>query len=109
MIPVVRYVVRYGERAAVPHRMAQEAPRSHPGARARRVPVTFDRRRQELLMQIRDDGRGCDACGQPGRAGVGVNRGERVRVLGGRLDGRTAPGGGACLAVSIPIGASHAA
>lgn len=74
-------------------------------ARATRVSVVFERRGQELLLTIRDNGVGF-ARGKrsrnPGSFGLlGIR--ERVLMLGGRLSAGNAPEGGARLVVRVPL------
>ena len=74
-------------------------------ARATRVSVVFERRGQELLLTIQDNGVGF-ARGKrsrnPGSFGLlGIR--ERVLMLGGRLSAGNAPEGGARLVVRVPL------
>ena len=55
------------------------------------------------MLTIEDDGRGFAADTlPPDRFGL-VGLGERVRLLGGKLDIETAPGVGARLQASVPL------
>ena len=56
-----------------------------------------------LRLQIIDDGRGCDlaALTPGGGSGLGGMR-ERLRLYGGRLELRTAPGQGMCVSAVVP-------
>ncbi len=58
----------------------------------------------QVALVVEDDGSGFDpAKATPGRYGlVGLN--ERARLLGGRLELRTAPGAGTRLEVTVPLG-----
>ena len=65
-------------------------------------------------MEIRDDGRGFDAVtalppGEP-ENGIGlVGMRERIRLLGGRLELTSKPGGPTVVAASVPRWQPHAA
>jgi two-component system sensor histidine kinase UhpB len=91
------------------YRVAQEALRNvarH--AAARTVVVSLDQAGGVISMQVTDDGRGFPA--ERKKAGLGLlSLGERVNLLGGALDVRSAPAAGTTLAVTLPIGVSHAA
>jgi signal transduction histidine kinase len=74
-------------------------------AGATEAAVTLRRKPQELLLTIRDNGKGfspsqIDASG-PGFGLAGMN--ERVRILGGMIAIESAPGEGATITVRIPI------
>jgi signal transduction histidine kinase len=79
--------------------------REHSGAREVRVEaVATDER---LALEVTDDGRGFDvpatllAAAKRGRLGlVGVS--ERVRLLGGSCELRSAPGGPTTISVGLP-------
>lgn len=91
------------------YRVAQEALRnvaSH--AHARHVVVALGTHNGHLSMRVSDDGQGFNPTA--GRTGLGlVSLGERVRMLGGRLDVAAAPGTGTDVLVTLPIGGHHAA
>jgi PAS domain S-box-containing protein len=75
-------------------------------AHAGRVVVRLAGRGDELLLAIEDDGRGFDLELLPmrvaqGHIGIASQR-ERVQSVGGRLEIRTAPGGGTIVEVSVP-------
>jgi signal transduction histidine kinase len=71
------------------------------------VEVTADAAGGELALVVRDDGVGVDpgAVGDDSGFGVAGMR-ERVGMLGGRLTLGRAPGGGAELAITIPVAAA---
>jgi len=89
-------------------RIVQEAlsnVRAHSGARE--VTVTIASKRDRLVAEVTDDGRGfaveltlLDAA-KRGRLGL-VGIGERVRLLGGRCDILSRPGGPTRILVSLP-------
>jgi two-component system sensor histidine kinase UhpB len=85
------------------YRVAQEALRNvavH--AHARRVVVALDKQDGHLMMRVSDDGQGFDPSAVGG-AGLGlVSLGERVRMLGGRLDVTAQPGTGTDVVVTLP-------
>lgn len=89
-------------------RVAQEAlsnAQEHSGARSVKVRVTATRTR--LGLEIVDDGRGFDVqqrlleAARAGRLGL-VGMGERVRLLGGRFDLESKPGGPTRVKATIP-------
>jgi NarL family two-component system sensor histidine kinase YdfH len=58
---------------------------------------------KELEIEIRDDGVGFDPLTvQPGHYGL-LGMGERVRLVGGRLDIRSEAGRGTCLLIHFPL------
>jgi signal transduction histidine kinase len=60
----------------------------------------------EIELSVADDGRGMDMSSAERSGGQGMrNMRERARRLGGRLDVRSAPGGGARIVVSVPLDA----
>jgi len=91
------------------YRVAQEALRNierHAGAH--NVVVSLDQRDGTALMQVVDDGQGF-AAGQKKR-GLGLlSLHERVSLLGGDFRVKSLAGAGTTLAVTLPIGVSHAA
>ncbi|HMN45866.1 MAG TPA: sensor histidine kinase [Povalibacter sp.] len=91
------------------YRVTQEALRNvWQHARAQHVHIGLEHGEDCVRMQISDDGKGFERNGTE-RAGLGlVSLGERVRMLGGTLDIRTAPQSGTVLSVTLPSGASDA-
>jgi signal transduction histidine kinase len=83
--------------------VAQEALRNvtqHAGAHAASVTLVVDG--DWLVMRIVDDGRGFNTDATEGR-GLGIaSMTERVRLLGGRLELRSASGAGTVLTASLP-------
>jgi signal transduction histidine kinase len=60
----------------------------------------------DLVLLVRDDGRGFDATSV--RSGYGVrNMGERAHALGGHVDVGPAPGGGTIVEWKVPAKRSH--
>ena len=88
---------------AAAHRIVQEAVTNvlrHAGARSLQVGARVQDGR--LRLGITDDGRGVAAQGR-GEGGIGLQgMRERVRLLGGTLAVRTAPGEGFALRVELP-------
>jgi signal transduction histidine kinase len=89
-------------------RIVQEAltnVREHSGARAADVTVTVGRTTTDAV--VRDDGRGFDVeralvrAAERGRLGL-VGMAERVRLLGGRLEVDSRPGGPTTVSATIP-------
>jgi signal transduction histidine kinase len=54
-----------------------------------------------VQLRVRDDGRGFDTGTQNGGLGLG-GMAERARLVGGRLDIRSFPGGGTELTLVVP-------
>jgi two-component system, NarL family, sensor histidine kinase UhpB len=52
-------------------------------AEAKKITVSIAREREEVRVEVIDDGRGMPECGKPGYGLVGI--GERVRAMGGRV------------------------
>ncbi len=74
-------------------------------AQARRVDIDLTRGPDapELLLEIRDDGRGVPEGAVPNRGfGVAGMR-ERIELLGGRFDWQGKPGSGVAIRVEIPL------
>jgi len=72
-------------------------------ARAHRISILITRRRDAVAAVVEDDGRGFDP-NETGGDGVGLlGMGERLALLGGRLDVESRPGGGTTLAVEVPL------
>jgi two-component system sensor histidine kinase NreB len=57
-------------------------------------------------MRVSDDGRGFERAARSPGLGL-VSLGERVRLLGGTLDLRTAEAAGTTLVVTLPAGGRH--
>jgi PAS domain S-box-containing protein len=74
-------------------------------ARAGRVIITIERRRQHLFIIIRDDGIGLSEASQaePDSFGL-IGMHERAQNLGGQLTISSPPGAGTRLDLSIPLG-----
>jgi signal transduction histidine kinase len=72
----------------------------HAGATAARVRV--ETRQEQVLVEIRDNGRGFDpAVGHPGHFGLDSMR-SRAAEIGGRLTIASAPGSGTAVRVRVP-------
>ncbi|QQQ02895.1 sensor histidine kinase [Lysobacter enzymogenes] len=94
-----------GELQTVLFRTAQEAlANAARHAQARRVRIGLHCRGDELHLDVRDDGRGCDpvAALASGGNGLGGMR-ERLRLYGGRLEIASAPGAGLRLSARLPL------
>lgn len=91
------------------YRVTQEALRNVAAhAHAHNVVVALSSHNGHRTLRVSDDGRGFDQKAA-GRSGLGlVSLGERVRMLGGRLDVTTGRGTGTILAVTLPAGAGDA-
>jgi signal transduction histidine kinase len=77
-------------------------------AEAGRVRIAVSRRHSELLFTVEDDGRGFDAAevkrAKATEKGMGLTAvAERVRLLGGRLEIDSAPGGGTRVTFTAPL------
>lgn len=89
-------------------RIAQESlsnARDHSGAR--RVTISVEARPHDTTLEITDDGRGFDVARTLVRAARGGRFGllgmsERVRLLGGRFDVQSSPGGPTVISVTLP-------
>jgi signal transduction histidine kinase len=88
------------------YRVAQEGLRNvvkH--SHAMRAELSLARRGGEVVMGLRDNGRGFEPGAAAERRGLGlVSLGERVRLLGGRLEVQAAPNAGADVVVTLPTG-----
>ncbi|WP_340538673.1 sensor histidine kinase [Nocardioides sp. GXZ039] len=76
-------------------------------ADAGRVAVTLTQLPGEVLLDVRDDGRGFDPAAPPGGSHRGTGlRGIRQRAesLGGRVSLESAPGEGTAVSVALPVG-----
>ncbi|KRF08390.1 hypothetical protein ASH00_01285 [Arthrobacter sp. Soil782] len=84
-------------------RCAQEAlsnVRRH--SEARQVDLTLQRENDDLLLTVRDDGRGFTA--DQSSAGFGLtSMSSRLREIGGSLHIRSQPGAGTCLTMTVPL------
>jgi len=93
------------EMALCLYRVAQETlhnAASHAGARHVLVGLTL--REEELELSVRDDGCGFDLASARRRGGLGLlSIDERVRLVGGVVELRTAPGRGTAVSVRIPF------
>jgi len=87
------------------YRIAQEALHNivkH--ARASSVVLRLARQEKEVLLEVRDNGRGFDPTGPfPGHLGVRSMR-ERVTKIDGTLSIESAAGQGTCIRVRVPLG-----
>jgi signal transduction histidine kinase len=93
-------------------RAAQEA-LSNVGkhARASRVAITLSYMEDLVLLDVQDDGEGCDPEAHPGgsESGFGLEAmRERVELFGGRLVVESAPGEGTTLADQLPVNSGAA-
>ena len=70
-------------------------------AHARRADVTLGYARDELRIEVRDDGRGTSGGDGRGHGLVGVR--ERVKIYGGDMTATAAPEGGFVLSARLPI------
>jgi signal transduction histidine kinase len=70
-------------------------------ARASQAEVTLRYGPQDLRIEVRDDGRGNGAGDGQGHGLVGIR--ERVKIYGGEMETRTAPGGGFVLSTRLPL------
>jgi signal transduction histidine kinase len=64
------------------------------------ITVSIDRDREELRVEVADDGCGMQEPVKPGYGLVGI--GERVRAMGGRLAFSNQPGAGFAVAAVLP-------
>jgi signal transduction histidine kinase len=71
-------------------------------ARATRADVTLVYGREELQIEVRDNGRGLSATDGLGHGLIGI--GERVKIYGGEMTTGTATGGGFVLSTRLPLG-----
>jgi len=77
-------------------------------AEASRLGVTLRVVNGELVLSVRDDGRGFDLAAAAGRAARGESAGlsgmeERAQLAGGRLEMNTAPGRGTEVRALFPL------
>lgn len=79
-------------------------------AQARTVLVRLVARGAHLILDVADDGRGCAPERAKGAGGSGLSgMRERLRLYGGKLELRGAPGEGTRLRVVVPLGGAAAA
>ncbi len=80
--------------------------RDHSGARS--VAISIEAKEHKTLLEIIDDGRGFDVAStlvraaRRGRFGL-LGMSERVRLLGGRFDVQSSPGGPTVISVLLPV------
>ena len=87
----------------VVYRVAQEGLTNvmrHSGAS--RAVVSLEAPGPQLVLSVRDDGRGIDNSAPSDATGIAGMR-ERARLVGGRLSLRSAPGGGTELVLNVPL------
>src|SRR6266851_4433240 len=86
------------------YRVAQEALHNTvKHARASTVALRLARQNNEIILQVRDNGKGFDPTGPfPGHFGVRSMR-ERVAKMGGTFTIENAPGEGTCIDVRVPL------
>lgn len=78
-------------------------------ASAGSVSIRLAREGADLVLEVQDDGRGCDAAAAPpGSFGL-IGMQERVRAWGGTVGVEGAPGGGTTVTVRLPAGEGGAA
>ena len=85
-------------------RIAQEALTNiarHSGARC--VHVTLERVRDQIVLQVQDDGRGLKGPPAAGSLGL-IGMRARARSTGGEVDIRSRPGEGVTIEVRVPVG-----
>jgi signal transduction histidine kinase len=91
------------------YRVAQEALRNiakHAHAKMGRVAIAH--RNDQVVMRISDDGLGFAAHAPIGQHGIGLlSMRERVRMLGGSFEVKSAPNNGTVATVTIPTGGRH--
>lgn len=97
---------------SVLYRVAQEAVRNATRhASPRRVRISVYETRPSVTLEVHDDGRGFDlAQADRRRAGIGLmSMRERVALIDGSLEIKTAPASGTTVSATIPLGASDLA
>lgn len=76
-------------------------------AQARTVAISLRREGGNIVITVRDDGRGFDACTAGGFSPTGgfglINIRERVRQSGGQVEILSAPGSGAAISITVPL------
>ncbi len=87
------------------YRIAQEALRNiAKHSRTDRVEITLNADLEFVNLEVRDFGCGFDPVSARGQPGLGLaSMEERVRLVGGEIDVRSAPGQGTCIGVRIPL------
>ncbi len=90
------------------YRVAQEALHNTvKHARASTVALRLARQNNEIILQVRDNGKGFNPTGPfPGHFGVRSME-ERVAKMGGTLTIESAPGQGTCIDVRVPRGTEN--
>jgi signal transduction histidine kinase len=91
---------------AVLYRVAQEAIRNATRhASPRRIQIRLFASRPSVTLDIHDDGKGFDlAASERHRTGIGLlSMRERVALVDGTLDIKTAPGSGTTVSATIPL------
>ena len=79
-------------------------------ADARRVEVTLERQGGEVVLEVRDNGRGFSPTDPRKPASFGlVGLRERAQLVGGRLSVDSAPGAGAAVELRVPLPKAEAA
>jgi len=94
-----------GELQTLLFRTAQEAlANASRHAQAQRIRLSLQRSGEELCLEVRDDGRGCDPAAAMASGGNGLSgMRERLRLYGGRLDLSSAPDAGLRLSARVPL------
>lgn len=94
-----------GELQTLLFRVTQEAlTNAAKHAAASHVQVRLQRQGAALSLEIEDDGRGCDPALALGSGGTGLGgMRERLRLYGGRLHLRGAPGAGLRVSAQVPL------
>jgi signal transduction histidine kinase len=91
------------------YRIVQEALRNiykHSGADE--VRIRLSREGGNVRLSIADNGRGFDDRSPASNGGIGLaSMEERVRLMGGRIEIRSAPGQGTTIVIAVPAGAEH--
>ncbi len=73
-------------------------------AQATRVQVLLKREYSQIVLTVRDDGRGFDENNVPNSSALGIlGMRERALVFGGQVDLQSAPGEGTTVQVNIPL------
>jgi len=72
-------------------------------AKAHAVHVTLQRRQDQYLLTVRDDGQGFDPAQVSAKSFGLLGMRERAQMLGGQLDIRSGPGAGTSIVVVFPV------